>query len=230
MRRLIWLSFLFLVFMIGCSANEPTPTAGPTIDSLATVAVSGSGRNFTLLPEQSSVSYSVQEEFLGGAAGMIGKEAGTVTTVGTTNAISGQIVLDLSGESPSLVSGQASVDISTLTSDDSRRDDRIRSRWLESASFPTATFVFTSMEGFPAGAYQEGQAVSFQLLGNLTIRDVTRPVTFQVTATLQSNTLSGTATTQILMSDFGVEPPNLLNILTVADETTITLNFIAQEE
>ena len=229
MQRWIFIIFLLLVFMVSCSANEPTPTTAPTAASSATVAVSGSGRVFTLVAEQSSVSYSVQEEFLGGAAGMIGKEAGTVTTVGATNAVSGQIVLDFSGESPSLVSGQASVDVSTLTSDDSRRDDRIRSRWLESASFPTATFTFTSMTGFPAGAYQEGEAVSFQLVGDLTIRDVTRPVTFAVTATLQGNTLSGTATTQILMSDFGVEPPNLLNILTVADETTITLSFVAQD-
>lgn len=227
MQRLLVISCLMLLLVIGCSANDPT--AAPTTAASTPVVVPGSGRVFTLVAEQSSANYSVQEEFFGGAAEMIGKEAGTVTTVGSTNGVSGQIVLDFSGEAPSLVSGQATVDISSLTSDDSRRDDRIRSRWLESASFPTATFTFTSMEGFPAGAYQEGQPVSFQLLGDLTIRDQTRPVTFAVTATLQGNTLSGTATAQILMSDFGVEPPNLLNILIVADETLITLSFVAQE-
>jgi polyisoprenoid-binding protein YceI len=62
----------------------------------------------------------------------------------------------------------------------------------------------------------------------LTVRDVTRPATFDVNARLAGDTLSGTATTQIKMSDFGIEPPNFANTLTVADEFRIEVQFVAK--
>ena len=120
-------------------------------------------------------------------------------------------------------------DISTLTSDQNRRDNAIRRDWLQSSRFPTATFKATAIQNAPA-SYNEGEEATFQLLGDLTIREVTKPVTFDVTATLQGDTIRGEATTQIKMTDFGFEPPAIGNILTVGDDTVITLKFAARQQ
>ena len=93
--------------------------------------------------------------------------------------------------------------------------------------YPDATFVATAIEGAPA-AYDNGQEVGFKLSGDLTVRDVTKPVTFDVNAKLAGDTLSGTATTRVKLSDFGIEPPNFANTLTVADEFTIQVEFVAK--
>ena len=72
--------------------------------------------------------------------------------------------------------------------------------------------------------------MSFKLIGDLTIREVTQPVTFDVTATLVGDTLTGVATADARMSDFGIDPPNFANTLTVADEFRMEVAFTAREQ
>ena len=54
-----------------------------------------------------------------------------------------------------------------------------------------------------------------------------RMLRFDVTGTLAGDTVTGTATTQILMKDFGFDPPSVAGILTVQDGVTVTVNFTA---
>ena len=54
---------------------------------------------------------------------------------------------------------------------------------------------------------------------------MTKTVTWEVTAVLNGNELTGTATTQILLVDFGVEPPSIAGVLSVTDGALLTLNF-----
>ena len=180
----------------------------------------GSAATFVIDPAASSVSYSVEEEFFN-------REVQFVTAVGTTSEIEGSLVLEL-GETPAVAGGEITVDISTLQSDSNRRDNAIRSDWLESSTYPVATFVPKSLTGL-SGPYTEGSEVSFQLVGDLTVREMTNEVTFDVTATLANGVLSGTATTLIMMADYGFEPPNIANILIVTDGVTLTINLVANQ-
>ena len=176
----------------------------------------------------SEASYEAKEDFLSGAVERLGKALGLFNPIGKTNAIEGEFVV-LPAQPPQLVSGEFQVDISTLKSDDSRRDNQIRKKWLESSRFPWPLFTATSIEDFPA-SYTEGEPTSFKLTGDMTIRETTKPVTFDVQATLQDDTLSGIAQTFFLMTDFGVEPPEIPGILKVTDGVTVTVNFKAVEE
>jgi polyisoprenoid-binding protein YceI len=72
--------------------------------------------------------------------------------------------------------------------------------------------------------------VNFQLVGDLTIRDVTQPATFDITATLQDGTVTGTGTTALKMTDFGITPPDFANTLTVQDDFIVNLVFTAREQ
>ena len=64
--------------------------------------------------------------------------------------------------------------------------------------------------------------------GDLTVRDVTVPVTFEVTATYAGDILQGTAVLPVNLTDFGITPPSFADTLTVADPFRIEIQFAAQ--
>jgi polyisoprenoid-binding protein YceI len=74
----------------------------------------------------------------------------------------------------------------------------------------------------------EGQSYSFKVTGNLTAHNVTKPVTFDVTASLNGTTVTGTATTTIKMSDFGVGPITLAGMLQTQDDVKLSMQFVAR--
>jgi hypothetical protein len=63
----------------------------------------------------------------------------------------------------------------------------------------------------------------------MTIHNTTKPVTFDVHGKVQGDTVTGTATTFVMMRDFGFEPPSIAGLLTVQDGVTVTVNFTAKE-
>ena len=65
--------------------------------------------------------------------------------------------------------------------------------------------------------------------GNLTVREIPQPITWDVTAKLDGGTLSGTAVTLLYMRDYGFEPPDIAGMLRVTDGVTVTMDFVAQE-
>jgi predicted lipoprotein with Yx(FWY)xxD motif/polyisoprenoid-binding protein YceI len=166
----------------------------------------------------SQVSYEVGEVFL--------DDNRFNAAVGVTSGINGKVYLDLTNPLASLVS-PIEVDISQFNSDSQRRDSKIRSDFLESAAFPFSTFVPTQIEGLP-DSYNEGDQLPLQIIGDLTVKEVTQPVTFDATVVAQDGQLSGKATSTILMSDFGVGPISILGILETEDEVLLKINFVAQ--
>lgn len=178
-------------------------------------------RTFAVVPEQSQASYEVEEEFMGAAVSF-------VQTVGTTSAIEGSVTLALDGNSVSVQENQFTVDLRTLASDSPRRDNALRGRFLQSDTYPWAVFTATEVADLPADAAL-GQPVNFSLSGDMTIREVTNPLTWDVTATLDGSTLSGTAVTNLLMADYGFAAPDIAGMLRVTDGVTVTVNFVAQE-
>ena len=207
----------------GSAESEPTPTPSteevvePTQESPAEMVV----RTFRIVPEQSEASYQVEEEFFN-------RPVQFFSPIGVTQEINGEFQLTVTGNQVELGDNQFTVDLRTLTSNENRRDQRIREQWLESNRFPLAEFTATAIEDFPADA-AEGQDVNFKLVGNMTIREITQPLTFDTTARLESNTFTGAAVTNLLMKDFGFDPPSILGVLTVTDGVTVTVKFTAEE-
>lgn len=148
------------------------------------------------------------------------------TAIGVTSEISGTISLD--GANPQDVTiGTITADISLFKSDSGKRDSTIRSRFLESAKFPQVAFTPTEILGLPEN-YQPGETINFQVVGEATIRDTTLPLTFDVSAVLDGDTLSGQAATIFLMSDFGFGPISIAGILNTEDEVKMDFNFVAR--
>src|SRR5690349_15677273 len=177
------------------STSAPTARSDPPIAP----ANSGSGAATTLVidPSSSKASYRARER-------LAGRDLPS-DAVGTSHNVSGTIVLNADG-SVNPDQSQIKVDVSQLTSDESRRDNFIKGNTLQTSQFPMATFTPRSVQGLPSPLPSSGQA-TFQLSGDLTVHGVTRPVTWQVAAQFGSGNVSGNATTDVNISDFGMTPP-----------------------
>lgn len=198
----------------------PFPTATP-LTSFGTVypAPEGGLQTFKIIPGESKVSYEVGEVFLN-------QDNAFNLAIGITTEVNGEIVVDRDNPQNSSI-GIVSVDISQFTSDNQRRDNAIRERFLQSAQFPIVEFTPNDIQGLPEN-YEEGQQISFQVTGDVTIRDVTKLATFDVTLVGNGDTISGEATTTILMSDYGFGPISIAGILNTEDEVNIKVMFVAR--
>ncbi|HSF82517.1 MAG TPA: YceI family protein [Anaerolineales bacterium] len=195
---------------------EPTQAPAPTNTEQSTTP---GVATYRIVAGESRLQYEVGEVFLN-------QNNRFNVAVGVTTQISGDIQVDLAEPQKSNL-GPITADISQFTSDNNRRDNALRDRFIESRLFPNVTFVAREISGLPA-SYQEGQLVPLQISGDLTIRETTRPVTFEATVTIAANTLTGEATTTILMSDFGFGPIDIIGILKTEDEAKISLSFVAR--
>lgn len=223
------LTLSFLAACAGASAPPAAPTATVAPAAQPQQPVAEGARRFVVVPAESSAAYVVDEEFLAGALAKLGIDAGLQKITGSTNEVTGELQLKLDDPQNALVSGEFTVNLPSLKTDQDRRDSWIRDNALESNRFPVAKFVATSINNAPA-SYTDGAEVTFQLIGDLTVRDITQPVTFDVTATLTGDTIKGVATTAMKISSFGFDPPNFANTLTVADDFTIQVELTAKEQ
>jgi polyisoprenoid-binding protein YceI len=179
----------------------PTATSGgadvaPT--TAASTSLPAGVRRFVVASGESSAKYVVEETLRGLPA----------TAVGTTTDVTGEIYLSKDGLYKDLPS-KFKVDLRTLKTDESQRDNYIRQNVLRTGQFPFAEFVVESVSGFPAG-YAEGTEISLTLNGTMTVKGQSKPVTFTVKARQAGNTLTATADTQFNMTDFGIEPPEVV--------------------
>ncbi len=209
---------VFYIYGPSTGGGGATGAHAGTPSAAATLAPTATGKVFTIDASASQASFTTHEVLLGQPKAV----------VGTTNGVSGQILVDQSTPGQSSV-GQIRVDLTGLTTDNDMRNQTIQNRILETAdpSNQYAVFVTKSISGLPS-AIAIGQQVSFTLTGDLTIHQVTRSVTFSATATLTSaSQLTGQAQTTVRSSDYNIAIPNVPNVSDVSDTVTLALAFTA---
>jgi len=143
--------------------------------------------------------------------------------VGITKGVRGIIVIDDEGR----VIPEDSwfvVDLTTLKSDKERRDGYVQRRLLETEQYPTAELIPTEVRGLPWPLPTKG-AMSFELVGDLTVHGVTNSTTWQVNAEPVEGGFFGTATTKFTFEDFGLTKPRVAVVLSVEDEIELELQF-----
>ena len=200
---------------------QTEPTEQATIDAQETTpeaveAGSGDAIVYRIDATQSEVRYEVGETFF--------QDNRFAVAVGTTQGVAGELLIDFTQPANSQI-GDIVIDVSQFTSDESRRDNFIRNNGLESAAYPLATFSPQSIDGLPA-QIADGDNVSFTMTGDLTVKQTTRSITWNVTLTPEGDRIVGTASTEILMSDFGVGPIQLA-LLATEDQVKLFFDFVA---
>jgi polyisoprenoid-binding protein YceI len=204
--------------------GTPVTTPGTTSSATTTSVPAAPGDNphaqrFAVVPDKSKATYTAKQRVFVPGLGE--------TVVGSTGAVTGDIFIDQQRPSDSRI-GTITVNIEQLATDSGQRDSTLRGKFLESSKFPTATFTATRLAGLPDTPYADGQELTFTITGDLTIRSVTRETTFAARGKVVGDTLTGTATTTIAMTDFGVEPPNIANFVSVENNVQLALTIEAQ--
>jgi polyisoprenoid-binding protein YceI len=143
--------------------------------------------------------------------------------VGRTAAVNGTLVVQPDG-TIAREGSRFTVDLATLKSDSDRRDNYIQRRTLETATHPTATFVPTAFLGLQSPLPAAGE-MSFQLVGDLTVHGVTRPVTWDVTARAEGGAYTGTASTWFRFGNFEMTIPRVASVLSVKDSIVLEYDF-----
>jgi polyisoprenoid-binding protein YceI len=203
------------------AAATATPAPAATKPAAATAAadttVPAGAIRLTIDPDSSEARYRAKEQ-------LVGKDLPS-EAIGTTKAVAGQILV---GSDGAIVSdgSKITIDLRTLKSDEGRRDNYLQRNTLGTATHPMAEFVPTEARGLPNPLPQSGTA-TFELVGDLTLRDTTVPVTWQVEATFEQQAVTGTATTAIKLEDFGITPPRVGPVLSIEEQIALELDFQA---
>jgi polyisoprenoid-binding protein YceI len=194
-------------------ANAPTTTAGSSSTSAAagaastpaTTASAGAGAATGSIDgtwaatSASEAGYRVKEVLFGQSA----------EAVGRTNAVTGQLAM----AGTTVNSGSFSVDMTTVKSDESRRDDQFNGRIMDTSRFPTATFKLTQPIAFGSLPPDKTQ-ITAKATGDLTLRGVTKSVTFDVTARRNGADIEVSGSIPIVFADYSIPNPTTAGITT----------------
>lgn len=164
----------------------------------------------------SEALYRVREELVGVAL--------PGDAVGRTNWISGTAAFDEQGRViPEL--SVVRVNLATLTSDRPQRDNYVRYTTLEAARWPEAVMVPVEVQGMPWPLPAEG-SVPVTVVGDLTIKDVTRRIAWTGTATFERGAMRIAVQTQFDFAEFNLQQPRVPLVLSVEDLIRLEANIL----
>ncbi|MCL4864464.1 MAG: YceI family protein [Gemmatimonadales bacterium] len=197
---------LVALLSLPASAGAAVPS-GPALGGQADTT------RYVVAPDGNEARYRVREQLVGVSF--------PNDAVGVTKAITGMITVDPAGR---VVPGGSviTVDLVSMASDRDMRDGYVRRNTLVTETYPSVVLRPTELRGLPWPLPAAG-SVTFQLVGNLTVKDVTRSTTWDVTLTVAGNTLSGSASTSFTFEEFGLTKPRVARVMSVED--TIKLEY-----
>ncbi len=188
--------------------------AGETADSTATSPLTSGP--FQIDPAESEVRFLI-DEVLNGQDN---------TVVGVSDQVSGGVSVDF--DNPQAVEiGPVVVAANSFVTDSGLRNRAIN-RWvLQSADHETINFVTTSISDLP-GEIIFGESYSLEIVGDLTIKNISKEVVFQATITPVSETrIEGSASTTISRSDYDLSIPSVPRVASVAENLILEFDFVA---
>jgi polyisoprenoid-binding protein YceI len=155
-----------------------------------------------------------------------GKDALSAWT-GTTKDVNGTVEYD--SQTGEFIKGEVQVGLASIDSGNGVRDARMRNEFLQTDKFPTALFVVKKIENFPkfSAWKQWGNRQKGKIIGDLTIKNITKPVTFEAEAIYTGKELKVTGTSKVKMTDYGITPPSLF-LVTVEDSVGLEFDALAK--
>jgi len=203
---------------MACAAGlaAAAPTITPRLDAQAVAAAdTGQMLRLTIAPEGNEARYVVREQLV---SLDLPNDA-----IGATSGVTGQLVFDASG---AVVPAESKfvIDVTTLKSDKERRDGYLQRRTLETEQYPTVTLAPTAVRGMPWPLPTSG-TFDFELDGDVTIKDVTRSVRWQVSATAEGGAFTGKAVTSFPFEAFNLTQPKVSVVLSVENQIRLEYDF-----
>ncbi len=152
----------------------------------------------------SEVGYRAKEQFI--------NQPAETEAVARTSKVTGALVVALDGSNVKVSQMKFTVDLASLTSQDKyanyqvyQRDFFVRRIYLETDSFPTATFI-AGATSFPLPA---GGTATVDISGKLTVHGTTKVEAAHVQATGSGTQAEVAGSIDVDMRDFGIDPPDI---------------------
>lgn len=149
----------------------------------------------------SFVGFRIKEELV---------KIGEITAVGRTDSVEGE----LSIRNGQLVSVAISADLSTIVTNDSRRDNAARNA-LNVRENPIASFILDEPVDLPS---TDGSRISVQAEGQLTVNGISKATVFELEAQIVERTIVVVGRTEIVFSDYDVAVPSASIVVSVEDQ------------
>ena len=207
----------------GAATADPAASSDPAATAAATATAAAPGGavtaeslagDWTIVTDASTAGYRVRERLaqLSADSDAVGR---------STTGVTGTATLTLSGDKLQVTAATIGVDTTTIASDRSQRDNRMRNEGLQTDSFPTASFTLTAPVDVPADALT-GTVVDVTLHGDLTLHGVTKSVDIPAKAQLSNGQIQIQGSITFPLSDYSITAPNIGGfIVSIADEGTL---------
>lgn len=187
--------FVYINFING---EQPAPLAVPTSAAAAPTGSTVDGA--WTIGAGSQAGYRVHEILAGQPTDAVGRTSGV-----TGNAtISGTTV----------TSGAVTVDLTTVASNESRRDNQFTGAIMDTDRFPTASFTLDAPVDLDA-AFLTGAPATATATGTLTMHGVSRQVSVPLTATRNGAAIDVAGSIPVTFADFGIDTPSIAGFVTV---------------
>lgn len=197
------------------STSEPVTTGGD-IEFAGTWTVDNTSGEFDRQNEtytRSYAGYRIDEELA---------SVGANTAVGRTDDVTGTLTI----EGATITDVDIEVDLTTLESDQERRDGAIGDRGLEYERFPVARFKLT--QPIDVGEEPEpGETIEEEATGDFTLHGVTKRVTIPIEGRWTGERIEVVSSFDVALADYDIEPPTIPGrVLSVDDTGTVELRLI----
>jgi polyisoprenoid-binding protein YceI len=182
--------FVYIHYIEG---KAPAPLSLTKASPSATTTAAGRVSGTWSVTSGSTVGYRVQEILFG--------QSNTAT--GRTSSVNGSITID----GTRVTTASFTVDMTTVTSDQHRRDGQFNGRIMDTASYPTATFTLSKpvvLSSIPAVGVQE----SMQATGVLTMHGTSKTVTFTITGQRTTGGIQITGQIPITFAEWNIPNPS----------------------
>ncbi|MCC7448952.1 MAG: YceI family protein [Anaerolineae bacterium] len=200
------------VWFSGGSAQPSNAISAPGL------TVSGTARLFHMAADQSEARFITSETLLGQPK----------TVIGATKELAGDIAVDFDKPVNSKI-GIIRVNARTLQTDNEIRNRALRGQVLQAnkPEFEFVTFAPKTISGLP-DHMTIGEKYALQILGDLTVHGVTRPVTFEAAVTpVSADRIEGTARTTVQYKDFNIVIPEAPGVANISDSVRLEIDFVA---
>jgi polyisoprenoid-binding protein YceI len=192
---------------------DPDSPAKLTLDSGSSSAGRLRDAAGTWQPASGSVAgYRIRERF---ATATADNDA-----VGRTSKITGSLVVGGSEGHYTLKSVSVTVDMTSVASDQSLRDDRMKTIGLQTNTYRTASFATAGAVDLPADV-TSGKQVEVDVPGKLTLHGTTRAITLALTVQATSDRIDVLVSQQLTLADYGIDPPRIGGFVSVQPTGTI---------
>lgn len=175
------------------TADPPATDPASTADTAASTTGAFTLAGIWSVAQPSTAGYRVKEVLFGQST----------EGVGRTTDVTGSITID----NNAITEGSISVDLTTLKSDQDRRDGQVQNRLLQTGQFPTAMFTVKSPAALPH-VPAVGATATLDLAGTLNLHGVEKEVIIPLLVKRTEAGFALTGSTTIAFADYKIEDPS----------------------